>query len=71
MKGSKRWVSALPLCPYYKATEYQCVFCDGHQFSSLRISFPDKESRKAYMKKHCEQNYQGCVIYDAFIKHEK
>lgn len=70
MKG-RRWASAVPICPLYKFTEPQCVFCDGQQFSSLRISFPDKKSRVDFMKQYCEQSFQECPVYDAFTKKEK
>lgn len=68
MKG-RRWVSDVLICPLYKASEPQCIFCDGEEFSSLRISFPDNAGRDAYMAKYCDKDYEDCPVYDVFIKH--
>ena len=68
MKGN-RYGSTVPRCPFYKATEQQCVFCEGEEFSSLRISFPQKADRVAYMKQYCEKDFEKCVVYDVFVLH--
>lgn len=70
----RRWVSDVPICPIYKATEPQCVFCDASEISSIssiRISFPNKQKRVDYMEKYCEKNYQDCVVWAASSKKEK
>ena len=61
----RRWVSDVPICPIYKATEPQCIFCDTEICSSIRLSFPDKQSRVTYMKARCESDYQHCDIWIA------
>ncbi len=68
MKG-RRWVSNVPVCPLYKCTEQQCIFCDGEEFSSLRISFPAVRDRKEYMEKYCSGDYESCPVCEAFLRH--
>ncbi len=63
------WVADYPKCPLYKYSERQCVYCDGEKFSSLRISFPDQESRVDYMEKYCGKDFEECRVYDAFVRH--
>lgn len=62
MKG-KRWSSNKAICPFYKATEPQCIFCSGMDFSNLRISFRDKLLRKSYSESFCESGYQSCDVF--------
>ena len=64
-----RWVANKPKCPFYKYTERACVYCDGEEFSSLRISFPDPASRIAYMMEYCGKAYKKCPVYDSFVRH--
>ncbi len=64
-----RWVASYPRCPFYKYTEKQCVHCDGEEFSTLRISFPDNAERDSYMRKYCGKNFEDCPVYDAFVRH--
>ena len=62
----RRYVCKSSICPFYKATEPQCIFCDGDEFSSLRISFPDSKSRKAYMDTYCDKDYESCQVFKIF-----
>ena len=61
-----RYICKGTKCPYYKATEPQCIFCDGWEFSSLRLSFPDKQSRKDYMANYCSKDYEQCSVFKIF-----
>lgn len=65
-RPSRRYVCKGTKCPCYKATEPQCIFCDGWEFSSLRLSFPDVPSRKAYMENYCDKDYEKCAVYKIF-----
>lgn len=62
----RRYVCKGCKCPYYKATEPQCIFCDSNEFSSLRLSFPDALSRRAYQDAHCSNDYEQCSVFKIF-----
>ena len=62
----RRYVCKGCKCPYYKATEPQCIFCDAKEFSSLRLSFPDAKSRLAYQNHYCSGSYEECTVFKIF-----
>ncbi len=64
-RGSRRWASDAAKCPFYKWTEYQCLFCEGSDRASIRLSFPAKTDRGDYFQKYCADDYHSCVIYMA------
>ena len=66
MKG-RRWVSVLPVCPLYKYTEPQSIGCDGEEYSTLHITFPDRARRNDYLARYCRTDYQKCPVYTAFF----
>ena len=67
-RGTRRWSSNIALCPFYKATEFQCLFCYGTDHSSIRLSFRDKVKRKAYEEKYCDTEFTECAVYMALAE---
>jgi len=67
---AKRWRSTKVRCPYYKETDWFCIYCTGNVFSNTRISFPNKERRSEYSEKYCEQDFKECTMYQALVQQE-
>lgn len=61
---SKRYVSDVVKCPWYKCEDRQRIFCEGPMpGSSIHVAFSTPESRRDYERALCKtMDYAKCIV---------
>lgn len=61
---SKRYISDVAKCPYYKSEDTHRIFCDGpEEGSSTHIAFSTPDGKRQYEYRYCYgMNYPKCLI---------
>ena len=68
--------SPVAICPFYKDTDRQKVFCEGLEPNcSIHITFATPEQRKQFERSHCKTwDYEACtlaVMHSKRYEHEE
>lgn len=60
------YVDTNVICPYYKKTDRQVIFCEGvEENASIRMSFSSNSQKNDYMKEKCMKCWGKCLWADA------
>lgn len=61
---SKRYISDVAKCPYYKSEDGHRIFCDGPaENCSIHVAFGTPEEKRRYEYSYCySMKYAQCII---------